>query len=203
MKSTVVVMSSNRSMEPQTKETLNALAQKGANLLMESGSPDVAFARNRALSFACNYLRENPERRTVLMVDDDMQFPPETAQELVNKSRELGRACSAVYATISKKVAAARWKPGLWVVGLGCLAIPRELLLELEERSESFEMLGKFYTAFTWCGPSKGEWIGEDFRLSMNLGGVHLCPLPVGHIKKGSLWPDDETIAELARTTND
>jgi hypothetical protein len=85
----------------------------------------------------------------------------------------------------------------LWLVGLGCVAIPRALLLELEERSESFELSGKFYRAFTWCGPEKGTWIAEDFRLSINLGGVHLCPLAVGHIKKGALWPDDETIERL------
>jgi hypothetical protein len=81
---------------------------------------------------------------------------------------------------------------------LGCVAIPRALLLDLEERSESFELNGKLYSAFTWCGPEKGGWVAEDFRLSINLGGVHLCPLAVGHIKKGALWPDDETLEQLA-----
>ena len=81
-------------------------------------------------------------------------------------------------------------------------AAPREravkFAVELEQRSEAFEVNGRFYSAFTWCGPENGGWIAEDFRLSINLGGVHLCPLPVGHIKKGALWPDDETIARLA-----
>jgi hypothetical protein len=67
-----------------------------------------------------------------------------------------------------------------------------------KERSESFELNGKFYSAFTWSGPEKGGWVSEDFRLSINLGGVHLCPLAVGHIKKGALWPDDETLEQLA-----
>jgi len=201
MNKTLVVMSSNREVEKQTKHTLQNLANLGAMLLMETGSADVAFARCRALSWACDTLREHPDRDIVLMLDDDMDVPVETAQALADKARELGRACSAVYATLTAKVAAARWaeRPGLWLVGLGCVAIPRALLLELEERSESFELNGKFYSAFTWCGPEKGGWIAEDFRLSINLGGVHLCPLAVGHIKKGALWPDDETLEQLAQ----
>jgi hypothetical protein len=154
------------------------------------------------LSWACETLREHPDRDMVLMLDDDMEVPTETAQSLVDQASSRGRACSAVYATLNSKVAAARWpeRPGLWLVGLGCVAIPRELLLDLEERAESFEVNGRFYSAFTWSGPEDGSWIAEDFRLSKNLGGVHLCPLAVGHIKKGALWPDDETLARLANT---
>ena len=200
MKNTIVVVSSNRELEKQTKQTLQGLADLGALLLMETGSADVAFARCRALSWTCEKLREYPDRDIVLMLDDDMEVPAETAQTLADKARELGRACSAVYATLTAKVAAARWPghPGLWLVGLGCVAIPRALLLELEERSESFEVNGRFYSAFTWSGPDNGNWVAEDFRLSINLGGVHLCPLAVGHIKKGALWPDDETLEQLA-----
>ena len=196
-------MSSNREIEAATKKTLQALTDGGALVLLETGSSDVAFARCRALSWACETLREYPERDVVLMLDDDMEVPAETAQRLVDEARSLGRACSAVYATLNSKVAAARWheRPGLWLVGLGCVAIPRALLLELEERSESFEVNGRFYSAFTWSGPEEGSWVAEDFRLSKNLGGVHLCPLAVGHIKKGALWPDDETLARLAQLT--
>ncbi len=200
MKNTIVVMSSNREIEAATKATLQNLTNLGAMVLLETGSADVAFARCRALSWACEKLREHPDRDAVLMLDDDMEVPADTAQALTDKARELGRACSAVYATLTAKVAAARWPdhPGLWLVGLGCVAIPRALLLELEEGSESFEVNGRFYSAFTWSGPESGNWIAEDFRLSKNLGGVHLCPLAVGHIKKGALWPDDETLAQLA-----
>src|SRR6478752_398483 len=167
MKSTLVVMSSNREIEKQTRNTLQNLASQGAMLLLETGSADVAFARCRALSWACERLREHPERDIVLMLDDDMEVPAETAQALADKARELGRACSAVYATLTAKVAASRWPghPGLWLVGLGCVAIPRALLLELEQRSEQFELDGRAYRAFTWCGPESGGWIAEDFRL--------------------------------------
>jgi len=201
VKNTIVVMSSNREVEKQTKQTLQSLSSLGTVLLMETGSADVAFARCRALSWACDKLREHPGRDIVLMLDDDMEVPAETAQALADKARELGRACSAVYATLTAAVAASRWPghPGLWLVGLGCVAIPRALLLDLEQRCEVFEISGRFYRAFTWSGPEGGHWISEDFRLSMNLGGVHLCPLGVGHIKKGALWPDDETLNQLAK----
>jgi hypothetical protein len=133
----------------------------------------------------------------VLMLDDDMDVEAGTAQTLVDAARERGKACAAAYATRTSKLAATRWQDGLWMVGLGCVAIPAALLLELEQRSESFEMSGKVYSAFTWCGAEHGHWIAEDYRLSLQLGGVHLLPLGVGHIKKGSIWPDDETLAKI------
>lgn len=205
MKNTIIVMSSNREIEAATKKTLQNLTDQGAMVLLETGSADVAYARCRALSWACEKLREYPQRDVILMLDDDMDVPAETAQALVDHARELGRACSAVYATLTARVAAARWAdhPGLWLVGLGCVAIPRALLLDLEERSESFDMNGRVYSAFTWTGPENGNWVGEDFRLSKNLGGVDLCPLAVGHIKKGALWPDEETLAQLARSAHE
>lgn len=205
MKNTIIVMSSNREIETATKRTLQSLTDLGAIVLLETGSADVAFARCRALSWACEKLREYPERDVVLMLDDDMDVPAETAQTLADRARETGRACSAVYSTLTARVAAARWPghPGLWLVGLGCVAIPRALLLDLEERSESFEVNGRVYSALTWSGPEDGNWVGEDFRLSKNLGGVHLCPLAVGHIKKGALWPDEETLAQLARSAHE
>jgi hypothetical protein len=203
VKHTLIVMSSNRELEKQTKASLQGLTSLGAMLLLETGSSDVAFARCRALSWACEALREHPDRDVVLMLDDDMEVPAETAQALVNRARELGRACSAVYATLTSNVAAVRWaeRPGLWLVGLGSLAIPRAPLLELEARSVPFQVRGDSHRAFTWNGPANGAWVAEDFRLSMRLGGVHLCPLAVGHIKKGALWPDDATLSELARET--
>jgi hypothetical protein len=203
MKNVIVVMSSNRELEAATKRTLQCLTDLGALVLLETGSSDVAFARCRALSWACETLRARPERDVVLMLDDDMDVPTATAQDLIDQASQFGRPCSAVYATLNSKVAAVRWpeEPGLWLVGLGCLAIPRALLLQLEERSESFEINGRFYSAFTWSGPENGSWVAEDFRLSKNLGGVKLCALAVGHIKKGALWPDDETLARLASST--
>lgn len=201
MKKTVVVMSSNREMEEGTRETLKALSAAGAARVLERGSSDVAFARCRALSFACDALRaELHDRDVVLMLDDDMDVPLETAQAVVDAARSSGVACAAAYATVTAKLAASRWPghPGLWVVGLGCVAIPAALLLDLEKRSDSFEVSGRVYTAFTWAGATGGEWVAEDYRLSMQLGGVKLLPLGVGHIKKWTLWPDANTLEQIA-----
>jgi hypothetical protein len=199
MKSTLIVMSSNREMEQATKDTVRNLSNAGAIRLMETGSSDVAFARCRALSWACEKLREFTDRDVVLMMDDDMEVPVEVAQLLADKARELGCACSACYATMTAKLAAAPWeeRPGRWLVGLGCLAIPRALLLELEQRSEPFEFMDRTYRAFTWSGCENGAWISEDYRLSIKLGGVHLVPVGVGHVKKGTIWPDGDTIRRL------
>lgn len=200
MKGTLVVMSSNREIEPRTNQVMRRLSELGSLTMLELGSADVAFARCRALSWACNQLREHPERDMVLMLDDDMDVPTDTAQQLVALARTLDCAVSAVYSTATRKVAAQRYalRQGRWLVGLGCLAIPRTLLLSLEERCESFELRGMVYSAFTWCGPENGSWVAEDWRLSMRLGGVHLAPLAVGHIKKTSLWPSPNTLQRLA-----
>ena len=197
MKNTIVVMSSNREMERQTAESLTELAKLGAIRLLESGSPDVAFSRCRALSWTCDQLREHPERDMVLMVDDDMVIAGETAQIVVEQSRRLQIPCSAAYTTVNAMLAAERLPTGLWLAGLGCLAIPRAVLLDLEQRSESFENSGVVYSAFTWCGPENGKWIAEDFRLCRRLGGVKLLPVMVGHVKKWELWPDDEAMAGI------
>ena len=200
MKKTLILMSSNREMEPETRQSLRVLTKLGAALLQETGSSDVAFARCRALSWACEHLRgELADRDVVLMLDDDMEVPEEVAQGVVDKARELGKPCAAAYATRTSKLAAQRWKDNLWLSGLGCMAIPVSMLFELEQRCESFEMMGKVLTAFTWSGPDRGRWVSEDYRLSIQLGGVHLLPLPAGHVKKATLLPDDETLEKIAK----
>lgn len=200
MNKTIVLVSSNREISIKTQDTLAALGQLGARRLLQRGSPDVAFARCQALTWACNALRDEPERDMVLMLDDDIWAESDVAQALVDAARERGRACSAVYTTVTGKLAASRWPhdPGLWLTGLGCLAIPAKLLLELEQAAPSFEMQGHVYSGFTWCVPEKGQWIAEDYRLCMNLGGVHLLPLKVAHMKTWPLWPNENTLKKVA-----
>lgn len=201
MNRTILLISSNRQMESETRLTVGALQKLGALVLLERGSADVAFARNRALSLACDALRDYAERDTVVMLDDDMAVQPTDVQKLIDRSRELGCATSGAYATKTAKLAGCRWpeKPGRWLVGLGCVAIPRALLLELEANSESFEINGRYLSEFTWCRAEKGGWVAEDYRLSMRLGGVVLEPVALGHVKTGVLWPDDATIEAIAK----
>lgn len=202
MKKTLVLMSSNREMEKQTRATLDGFGAAGAKILLERGSACVAFARNRALSLACENLRGAcSECDIVLMIDDDMEIDVASAQKVIDAARSSGVASSAAYATIVSRLAGTRWKerPGRWLVGLGCLAVPVGLLLELERESDSFEMNGKAYSAFTWVNAEKGEWVSEDFRLSKRLGGVQLLPVGVGHIKKWRIEPDRATLDEIAK----
>lgn len=201
MKKTLIVMSSNREVEARTRASVDELCAAGAQLLLERGSACVSFARCRALSLACEALRgQCADRDTVLMVDDDMEIERETAQKVVDVARLTGVPTSAAYATIVSRLAGTAWKakPGKWLVGLGCLAIPVPALLELEGKCDSFEMHNKAYSAFTWAGAERGEWVPEDYRLCMNLGGVHLMPLGVGHIKKWRIEPDAETLQRIA-----
>lgn len=209
MGNVLVLMATNRELEPQTRQCVAAMRRLGAAYLAVQGHSDVTQARNHELSLGCEALRNHPERDAVLMLDDDMVVPPETALELVREALASGHACSAAYATAGAKLAGGRWRPrgggdwteGLkerWLMGLGCIAIPAPLLLQLERESASYEVLGKVYSEFTWSKAEDGGWVAEDFRLSKRLGGVRLLPIGVGHVKKGELWPDDETIAAIA-----
>jgi hypothetical protein len=209
----IIVMATNREPERQCKISIAAMRELGAGFLLCEGHSDVTQARNQTLSAACEAIRLHPERTCVLMMDDDMIVPLETAELLIRTALDTGHACSAVYATAAARLAGGRWMPkgggdwpsGLkrrWVAGLGCLAIPAKLLLELEASSESYQVLDgqgvqKVLTQFTWSAAENGEWVAEDYRLCRELGGVTLLPVGVGHVKKGEIWPDDETLAAI------
>lgn len=213
MKHVVLVTSSNRSPEKHTARLFSAIERAGGAHVKQDGSPDVAFARNMALTAACEVLRARVERSVVVMMDDDMIGPLDTVRELARRAIESGKACSGVYATQSGHLAATRWKEDgeqkrdsdgrmLWLVGLGILAIPRELLLTLDDMRPKFTYRGKMLTAFCGTGAENGEWWPEDYQLSRALGGVRLEPLGFGHIKKMPIWPDGETLSCIAEETN-
>lgn len=143
-----------------------------------------------------------PERPTrtefdvVLMIDDDMLFTLEQAAELVTHARETGVPASAMYATTEGRLAAGKL-PGMerWYTGLGLLAIPAALLLKLEADSPSFPLKNGVFTAFTSSSCHDGKWFSEDFELCRRLGGVHLLPMAVGHLKTIPIYPDETTVA--------
>lgn len=197
MKNTLIVLSTNRSIEPRTEASIVQCQRAGAAYLPHREAPaDVACARNLAFSIACETIRKYPERDVVLCVDDDMEFPLTTAQELVDTVRREGVGAGAVYATLAGTVAGGPMKdvPGRFECGLGLLGIPAHALLKLEQESESFELAGRTFSEFTWCCAEDGLWVGEDYRLCRRLGGVLLLPLGAGHIKKSPLWPDQATL---------
>lgn len=200
MKRAIVVLSHNRPIQDRTRACLGALTHAGAAFISHYGTADVALARCYALSAACEAIRKlGPgSRDMVLMVDDDMEFTLEQAQELVTHSRATRVPASAVYATTMATIAATRIDgTDRWLTGLGLLAIPALALLELEQSSESFSIRDKDFTEFTWSKASRGEWFSEDYTLCERLGGVHLLPIAVGHLKTIPIYPDAETLAAI------
>jgi len=77
------------------------------------------------------------------------------------------------------------------------------MLVALKEKSQLIPVLDYMAHVFTWSGigqPSLGEpleWISEDYRLCMRLGGVHLLPIALGHVKKRVLYPSEQNISDF------
>lgn len=206
MENTLLVCSSNRQIDERTRQCIVALTRLGMPFLHQKGSADIAYARNLALTAACDFLDKHPEMKTVLMVDDDMTFTPEQALDLIMHSRSTGVPASGVYGTLNGIVAGIRHrniKPQLWLVGLGLLAVPREKLMILRDASVRYETNDqsefKHAYQFTWTGvdPETSQWVAEDFRLCERFGGVHLLPIPLGHVKSVEIFPDESTLDQV------
>lgn len=176
----------------------------------QTGSPDIAFARNQSLSATCDAFRRHDAADVALLCDDDMIGPLASVQDLIDLARKTGRACSVVYATQDAHLAGARWKVDgavqrtdegrtLWLVGMGLVAIPRALLLATEAETASYRVRDTVYSEFCSTGAVNGEWIAEDYSFCMRLGGVLLQPIGFGHIKQTPLWPDQETLDVVDR----
>jgi hypothetical protein len=214
MKSTLIVTSSNRHMEQTTLDAIELMKRAGAYHVRQTATADVTFARNHALTMACNAIREvGPTHPidVVLMVDDDMEFAHDSACALVQAAREKQRPCSALYVGITRRPCATKWRKDgdgkqLYLVGLGLIAIPVPALLELEQLSTKFlygvggeaERFGQL-VEFCVSGSRDGFWLSEDFSLCERLGGVYLLPIEAGHRKTISIWPAAETLEELRR----
>jgi hypothetical protein len=202
------------------KQTGSADVTLARNLALSAGCRAL-----RQLNLEASYASPSPhpDRDTLLMVDDDMLFDAHHAQRLVDHTRVFGRAASAMYATMGGSLAGTRITigapddeqtlaalqacgvhPQRWVTGLGLLAIPARLVLELEARSETFQFPDRNdprgvsdNNAFTTSGPSGGDWWSEDYTLTRNLGGVHLLPMAIGHLKTIPIYPDAETVRRI------
>lgn len=209
MKNTIVVLSTNRETQRVTRERIAQMRRVGAQYVEQSGCADVALARCISLTGACNALRmlnaqqDGRQFDTILMVDDDMQFELDQVQELINHTRAHNTPASAAYATMHGTLAASPIDEGyfarqLWKTGLGLIAIPATLLLMLEKKSQKFELRNGTYSEFTHSrARPDGAWWSEDYTLCERLGGVHLLPIAVGHLKTIPIFPDDQTIASI------
>lgn len=227
MKKTLIVMSTNRGLHPETLDAVRALRNAGARLVQQSGASDVSLARNHALSIACRAL-EQPgatDIDTILMVDDDMVFSVDDAQRLVDRTRETRAPASGCYvqkggqpaasappkelcseAELDKLPGAVRAflgnvpiRPGSWLVGLGFLAFPVVDLVDLRSASTPFVLRGETMFEFVRSSAIVGHWISEDYCLSARLGGVELmASIPVGHLKTVALYPAESILEKVA-----
>lgn len=212
MKNTLVVCSSNRLTERHTSSCFKQLVAAGAGLVEQIGTSDVALARNLALTMAHSLL-SSCRYDMVLMVDDDMVFKVADAQALVDYAREFGIPASGAYVLPDGRLAAEPLEPRSgeaargWVTGLGFLAIPAPELKLLAERSRTFKQrpgASDLIIEFTkscseLAADGQRYWVPEDYRLTQNLGGVALRPIPVGHVKKQVLMPTESQIKETIR----
>lgn len=201
MKNVVLAVATNRPIHSATREALMRLQIAGATLNTVEGSSDVALARNITLSSVLEVFRADESRDVALLVDDDMVFSLKQARTVCRYASANQVATSAVYPTaIGGMAASTQFSPipGRWVAGLGFFAIPRALLFKLAEDSTRFLWRGKELYEFTNSAVHDGLWIGEDYWLSIRLGGVELLPIAVGHLKMIPLFADRTTLEKIA-----
>jgi hypothetical protein len=200
MQRTVIVLVTHRGLKEETGE---AVAKLGCPSVVKiRGCPDQSKGRSMAIDAALDQT-EDTKIDTVLLLDDDMVFQASDVLELVEHSRRTTECCSGVYLTADGKLCARPCRdlvvvPGAplrWLTGLGCLAVPRDLLARVRE------CLPKTAGITHWCrsGPHPdfpGEWFPNDFWFCHHFRGVLLLPLAFGHLKTVPIWPDERMLRE-------
>jgi hypothetical protein len=206
MKDYLILCMSHRGVDPKCLASIKDCE----SLYVEvCGFADVGLGRNKSLMQALS-IAEKEKLSSVVLVDDDMTFGPDTVDSLSRHCQELQAPVSAIY-TLKDGTAAAHcykrvpvvgepWMSNRWMCGLGLIAIPTTLLRSLADSSDTVDVLGPT-TIFTWAGPDAqgSEWYGEDTRLCKRLGGAILAPLPAGHLKQYALMPDADSIERIQK----
>ena len=183
MDKTLIVYSSNRDISHEFMFCLFSCIELGAGLVSQTGCADVALARNLALSKA----RKVKDRDIVLMVDDDIVWTPQDAQELINHVRNTGRSASGCYVGVDGKLTATKQANGYWATGLGFLAFN---LAKLYGPGDIFTSSAGEWFPYCKSGGVDGEFLGEDYYFTRGwLGDVDLLPVGVGHVKTRILMP--------------
>ena len=209
MSKRMVVCSSYKGVSQQTQSGLNECMKAGWASYIQTGCADVALARNIALTTILDRVPDDPDH-ALLMLDDDIVFGVQDAENVCAMACETGVPVSAIYPTADGRMAAMRLVPGfddreqMYLTGLGFLAIPGNCLHGLLSESEKTTHAAKPLIVFTWTGPASVEeksghkntdmWLSEDYRMTLRLGGVLLAPIGVGHLKHVPLYPDGETL---------
>lgn len=192
----MVLCTHNRPIDRETRQSIAALEHAGAYFVDHAGAPsDVTLARNLGLSAVCRGLRGFPGRfDLVVLVDDDMVFKLDDVERLRDAAHETNFAASAMYANEAGELCAVPLSNGRWATGLGLLAVPAWLIEKLALFSESFTFQSDTCWGFTESKCDGGRYWSEDFSLCRRLGGVLLLPLPIGHRKTVTVYPNVETV---------
>jgi hypothetical protein len=183
-----------------TKESIRQLCVQGAELLIASSISDIAGGRSWLLSTALRKA-EADGRDVIMLVDDDMSFTREQAEQLVTQARERVEPCSGVYPTAEGDLTAMRWRPFKFLCGLGFAAIPTTALRHLADNLRPVMYGDKDELIWPFCESrahySLGRWLAEDYDLSAKLGGFRLLPIAVGHIKPVPLVAVQEDVDRI------
>lgn len=204
MRNLLIVIASNRAQPNDSLfKNLAGYAARGSAIIHHVGTTDVALARNISLTLAYAVLKQN-QHDVVLMLDDDMVFSESHVNTILAAASTSKRPTSACYVMASGALAARR-RNGRWLTGLGFLAIPSKVLLELGDASPRFkcpldgavnhlDIIEFTQTRITTLENGTREWQGEDFVLCERLGGINLAPVSVGHLKPQVLQPSPDHI---------
>ena len=181
-----------------TAQCLDDLRVLGARMLTLAGVSDVTLARNLLISRA--EATSGEDITVFLLVDDDIIFSRVQAQLLCEQALVQEKPVSAVYPTNERVLAAQRWQNGLWLCGLGFMAVPRALVTAFAKEHPPF-LAKDEQKVWPFCqsspSPDGKQWWSEDYWFSYNMGGVVLARHAVKHWKRLPLFADEATMAEL------
>lgn len=206
---------SQRGEAEETRALLSGLVQVGAGLLLVKNSSPVALARNMLFTRIIDELPKDTERRILLLLDDDMAGTVANAIKLCEHSWRTGNACSGAYVQPNGKLQGRKIEQPItlkesgeyfvttWETGLGAFAMPLVLLSALCNSETRVAHPAYPPGVFPLCQMGRhprrpDEWASEDAWLCQSLPPpVQMLPIPFGHVRPLTLWPDANQLADL------
>jgi len=193
-----IVTPSRTGVNARTRAAIEACEKLGAKRLGVEGVSDVAAARNILLTQA---VQLGHGLDVLLLVDEDMLFTVEQATTVATAARESQQAVSGTYITNAGKLAHTPRDDGLWLSGLGFLAVPMPLMQRLATALGLVQGLnGMQFIPFCQSRVKEGSrrWFSEDYWFCDSLGGVRLLPVPIKHLKVVELSPDPRQLERVS-----
>lgn len=201
---TILSCTTHRGLCMQTLGSIQSCPFKGVSL--SQGITDVALARCLQYKLAVHAAREH-RAAFVLFVDDDMQWTPQLAEQVLQECAEKNAPVSGRYVVgdlTDASLAATPMPdhPGKYLTGLGFLAVSIAHLEAVLDATPRVKWKNQALPGVTACGPVGDQWVSEDQMLTMRLGGVFLSSVEVGHIKPVTLLPSMFPHLKIAPATS-